>query len=47
MAPAVGVFQHIGKDKYFTKIDLSKGYWQVPVVKEDIDKTAFVTSIMG
>ncbi|GFO26427.1 Zinc finger protein [Plakobranchus ocellatus] len=28
---------------YFSKIDLSKGYWQIPVRKEDIPKTAFVT----
>jgi hypothetical protein len=43
MTPAVDVFQRIGQDKYFSKIDLSKGYWQVPVVQEDIFKTAFVT----
>ncbi|GFO18748.1 Zinc finger protein [Plakobranchus ocellatus] len=30
-------------DQYFSKIDLSKGYWQIPVRKEDIPKTAFVT----
>ncbi|XP_041482248.1 uncharacterized protein LOC121429309 [Lytechinus variegatus] len=33
----------IGDAKYFTKIDLSKGYWQIPVVEEDRGKTAFVT----
>uniref|UniRef100_H3G6Y4 Reverse transcriptase domain-containing protein n=1 Tax=Phytophthora ramorum TaxID=164328 RepID=H3G6Y4_PHYRM len=27
----------------FTSLDLHAGYWQVPVVKEDRDKTAFVT----
>ncbi|GFO06473.1 Zinc finger protein [Plakobranchus ocellatus] len=31
------------KDQFFSKIDLSKGYWQVPVRKEDISNTAFVT----
>ncbi|GFN96891.1 Zinc finger protein [Plakobranchus ocellatus] len=31
------------KDQYFSKIDLSKGYWQIPVQREDIPKTAFVT----
>lgn len=44
MTPAADVFQNIGQDQYFTKIDLSKGYWQVPVRKEDIPKTAFVTN---
>ncbi|KAF6022821.1 hypothetical protein EB796_018855 [Bugula neritina] len=37
------VFRKLSKDKYFTKLDLSKGYWQIPVRKEDIPKTAFVT----
>ena len=30
-------------DKYFTRIDLSKGYWQISIPEEDIPKTAFVT----
>ncbi|XP_071487443.1 uncharacterized protein [Diadema antillarum] len=33
----------IGNAKFFTKIDLAKGYWQIPVVEEDRKKTAFVT----
>ena len=28
---------------YYSKIDLSKGYWQVPVAEADIAKTAFIT----
>ena len=43
MTPAVDVFQRVGHAQYFTKIDLSKGYWQVPVHEQDIHKTAFVT----
>ena len=29
--------------KYLSKIDLTKGYWQIPVAPEDVHKTAFVT----
>ena len=29
--------------RYFTKIDLSKGYWQIPICLQDREKTAFVT----
>ena len=43
MIKADDLFQKLSGDKYFTKLDLSKGYWQIPVRKEDISKTAFVT----
>lgn len=33
----------IGKEKYFSKINHTKGHWQIPVANEYIDKTAFVT----
>ena len=33
----------IGKGKYFSKIDMLKGYFQVPVHKDDIPKTAIIT----
>ena len=31
-------------DKYFTKLDLSKGYWQIPVAESSRPMTAFTTS---
>jgi len=40
---AESLFADLSGDRYFTKIDLTKGYWQIPIVKEDIPKTAFVT----
>ena len=36
------LFQKLNGDKYFTRIDLSKGYWQISIPKENIPKTAFV-----
>ena len=36
------LFQHLGKSNYFSKIDLSKGYWQISMAEEDVKKTAFV-----
>jgi hypothetical protein len=43
MSTAEEIFQKMSKAKYLTKLDLSKGYWQIPVATEDIPKTAFVT----
>ncbi|GFS26056.1 zinc finger protein [Elysia marginata] len=43
MTSPADVFQGMEKDQYFSKLDLSKSYWQIPVRKEDIPKTAFVT----
>ena len=37
------LFSELGKAKFFTKVDLSKGYWQIPVKEEDRPKTAFTT----
>ena len=34
---------HKNGEKYFSMIDLNKGYWQFTIPKEDIHKTAFVT----
>ena len=33
----------LGKAKYITTLDLTKGYWQMPVAKADRYKTAFIT----
>ncbi|GFS16439.1 zinc finger protein [Elysia marginata] len=43
MKPPADVSQGMEKDQYFSKLDLNKGYWMIPVGKEDIPKTAFVT----
>ena len=43
MITAEDLFQRLGKSKYYSKIDLSKGYWQIPVAEENIEKTAFIT----
>ena len=31
----------LGQEKYITTLDLTKGYWQVPVNPQDQEKTAF------
>ena len=36
------IFAKICNSKYFSKIDLSKGYWQIPISNADGEKTAFV-----
>ena len=43
MPAAVDLFKKLNGDKFFSKIDLSKGYWQVTISEADIPKTAFVT----
>ena len=40
MTTAEDLFGKLGKCKYYSTIDLSKGYWQIPVAEEDIHKTA-------
>ena len=43
MTTAKDLFAKLGKCQYYSTIDLSKGYWRIPVAEEDIHKTAFVT----
>ena len=43
MTAAVDLFQKLNGDKIFSKIDLSKGYWQVTIPEVDISKPVFVT----
>ena len=40
---AEDLFKKLGKSQYYSTLDLSKGYWQIPVAEKDIRKTAFVT----
>ncbi len=34
----------VGNAKYFTKLDLTKEYWQIPLAQQDKDKGAFITA---
>ena len=43
MPTADELFQKLSGDRYFSKVDLSKGYWQIRIPENDIPKTAFVT----
>ncbi|GFO13521.1 Zinc finger protein [Plakobranchus ocellatus] len=43
MIPPADVFQGMGNSRYFSKINLNKGCWQIPVRQQDIPKTVFVT----
>ena len=42
MTTVEDLFRKLGQCQFFPKIDLSKGYWQIPVADKDICKTAFV-----
>ena len=37
------ILDQVGQARYITTLDLAKGYWQVPVAKEDRPKTVFIT----
>ncbi|XP_067684362.1 uncharacterized protein [Haliotis asinina] len=38
------LFTRLSTGKYFSKLDLAKGYWQIPLEEEACEKTAFVTT---
>ena len=42
MPTAEDIFAKLAGDRFFSKFDLSKGYWQVPVREEDRDLTTFL-----
>ena len=42
MPTAEEIFAKLAGDRFFSKFDLSKGYWQVPVREEDRDFTTFI-----
>ena len=37
------LFAKLGERRIFSKLDLTKGYWQIPMAEEDRPKTAFST----
>ena len=43
MPNAEDLFAKLRKGKYLSKIDLTKGYWQIPMSERSKDYTAFVT----
>jgi len=45
MPQAEEVFAKLAEDKYFSKFDFNKGYWQVPMREQDKDLTTFITHL--
>ena len=43
MTTAEVLLRQLSGKKYLTKINLSQGYWLIPVAQGDVHKTAFVT----
>jgi len=43
MPNADDIFAKISRSCFFSKMDFCKGYWQIPMAKDDRAKTAFAT----
>ena len=43
MVKPQNTFAKVGNDTVYSKFDMTKGYCQIPMRKEDIGKTSFVT----
>ena len=39
------IFASLSGDKFFSKLDFTKGYWQINMTEEDKEKTAFSSSL--
>ncbi|KAJ1080474.1 hypothetical protein NDU88_000673, partial [Pleurodeles waltl] len=37
------LLEKLGKARYMSTLDLTKGYWQIPLAQNDKEKTAFST----
>ncbi len=37
------LIDRLGNAKFISTLDLTRGYWQVPIAEQDRHKTAFVT----
>ena len=43
MPRIVEILDRSGSANYISSIDMTKGYWQIPLAEESKDKTAFTT----
>ena len=43
MTPMETLRQEFSDDRYFMRLDLPREHWQISVVKDDVERTAFLT----
>ena len=43
LIPIQDVISRLSNDRFFTRLDMTSSFWQIPVRESDIPKTAFVT----